>query len=527
MIVYVETGDKMGSNKFKSKKEYSNEIRNCIIRKNYCGALEKINEYINIFDSDCYIQLEMARYYREIGDIESSEKLFLEIIEEKSKNMAHAMYDLGKLYEKQCRFDEAIQIYKKIEQTNYNKMGNVYFSLGNIYYLQKQFDDAEICFNKSMKYEIKKEESILKLVKIKIMYGEYNEAERLLNNISLNDKSSITCKILLYKAEMLLKQERKQEYIETINKILDKYDSNYVPALLEKIQICIDNKNLYEAKKIYEKIKNKLEKSPRSLHILSNYHYETNDYLNAKKVCMKLIKLNSNYEGFVLLRLGMIELREKNYIKAKEYFKQNIEKHGNYYIESIIHYACIEIVNGNYLEALNILELIGTEKIKNSIWMELERIKLTLDVKLNRQTVFKNYTGYAFNQIINYNNDNALEHIKRHTVKGSSKYKSIFNDNINIEQLFNSIQNELTEDNLYDVGIVMKYKIFYKNIGYIDETPLDYLIVVTNLGTKDIITMYPSDEFGFEENRVQEEPVKQKEIKRISQIEKFNKKYNL
>ena len=71
-------------------------------------------------------------------------------------------------------------------------------------------------------------------------------------------------------------------------------------------------------------------------------------------------------------------------------------------------------------------------------------------------------------------------------------------------------------------GLSDRYLVHYDNIGYDESGILNSLEVVTNQGTTDIITIYPLSGADIYE---EEEIRKPKELKRESQIDKFNRRY--
>ena len=67
-----------------------------------------------------------------------------------------------------------------------------------------------------------------------------------------------------------------------------------------------------------------------------------------------------------------------------------------------------------------------------------------------------------------------------------------------------------------------KYTIHYDSVGYDDNGILNTIQVITNPGASDIITLYPLSGADVYED---EEVRKPKEIKRMSQVDKFYKRY--
>ena len=71
-------------------------------------------------------------------------------------------------------------------------------------------------------------------------------------------------------------------------------------------------------------------------------------------------------------------------------------------------------------------------------------------------------------------------------------------------------------------GLSDRYLVHYDSIGYDESGILNSLEVVTNQCTTDIITIYPLSGADIYE---EEEIRKPKELKRESQIDKFNRRY--
>ena len=90
-----------------------------------------------------------------------------------------------------------------------------------------------------------------------------------------------------------------------------------------------------------------------------------------------------------------------------------------------------------------------------------------------------------------------------------------------IELLMTEVEKKLTPDKLQKIELVDIYYLDYENIGYaMTGEQANKLKVVVIPNTKQIINMYPIYD---DKNKIEEKP----KVKRLSQIEKFNKKYNL
>ena len=152
----------------------------------------------------------------------------------------------------------------------------------------------------------------------------------------------------------------------------------------------------------------------------------------------------------------------------------------------------------------------------------MKKLKLSLLVNADIQSVLPQGKTYSEKQILNYNKDIAIEHIKEH--KKIKKNITYFSENIDIEKLYDEVKPLLKKENIIDLDIFNKYKIQYKEIGIFNNKTVDEMIVVTKANSKDIITMYPINNSQEEIDTFESTP--KTKIKRISQIEKFNMKYN-
>lgn len=133
-------------------------------------------------------------------------------------------------------------------------------------------------------------------------------------------------------------------------------------------------------------------------------------------------------------------------------------------------------------------------------------------------------------KVLYYDRDLALNHVKKHLVEIDYTYKqhSLFND-IDIEKLF-----KLTEENLKSAKKIQRFSfhdLYMFDFYRIGQDCSDKLQVVTNKGTNEIISMYPTTSNikcfvngNLYEQYFGSEPTK---TKVLSRIDKFNKRYNL
>jgi len=155
--------------------------------------------------------------------------------------------------------------------------------------------------------------------------------------------------------------------------------------------------------------------------------------------------------------------------------------------------------------------------------------KLFLESRLGYITE-NNETGYLAQQIVSYDEQRAIEHIERHKNPDNVEMlEDIIEKQIKIICLFYKIKQIIKDSKISSLETIScKYFFKYPNISkieYQNDYLYKYLCVVAFRDTKEIITIYPycTKEKILDVNELEEEKVL---TKRLSQIDKFNKRYN-
>ena len=101
---------------------------------------------------------------------------------------------------------------------------------------------------------------------------------------------------------------------------------------------------------------------------------------------------------------------------------------------------------------------------------------------------------YFYSQMIDYNEEKAIEHIKLHLDENDEKQNhSIYTEDVNIEKLYEKAKIKITNINPSRVAILDKYIVECDNIiGKTNGEEVDCLQVITLPNTNNIITMYPT-----------------------------------
>lgn len=279
--------------------------------------------------------------------------------------------------------------------------------------------------------------------------------------------------------------------------------------------LCVENRYYHD--KYFQKIitlykENQFEKAI----------YEFNKYIKTypSDLCAYV------YYADAYIKLG-------NFEKAEEILKNAVISKGTS-LESKEELTMIKVkllcCQEKYQECLELL-CANIDVFKKHNW-GYEYIVIYLKKKLNKldSSDYNNFLEkYLCSQIISYNEEKAIEHIKKHIINSDNfdNSKVLFVDDFPIEEIYFKLRKMLPlECKIYNDIICNVYFFKYESNGHVNSKLVDYFAVVTIKDTNNIITMYPY------ENREKREcinltpPIEDiPKVKKISQIDKFNQRY--
>lgn len=227
----------------------------------------------------------------------------------------------------------------------------------------------------------------------------------------------------------------------------------------------------------------------------------------------KMLRRNNQVDEAIKVITDLIDNTKENAVEAysnaakRELFK--IYFINNYYNEA---YELFKDIEWNPDDPL-VIQLPNVEKIL--------KIKLGIyeDEIDNEQKIVSKHLYYDENE--------SLEHIKEHMKEIVGEKHSVFND-IDINKIFTNVKEILPESKQIQMFSLNDIYFFY--FGGIGRNRCNLLKVITVKGTTNIVSMYPTNEETREYvndnlylDYVSEEDLK---VKKLSQIEKFNKRYS-
>lgn len=234
-----------------------------------------------------------------------------------------------------------------------------------------------------------------------------------------------------------------------------------------------------------------------------------------------------------LITLGELELAEKvlEYV-GKEYKKDNSfnkkEK-----IEYNMFFSKIKLLSyqGKYEElyrlCVNNITRVA-DKSLNSVWFYSKK----RTGRLNNEK--RDVNSYLFSQIVRYEENDFYKHIEKHLSSYNENLEKpnsmIFEEKFPLKEVVEEIKKYIPSDKKLLLGFYDDIYYFkYDECGRVNNKLVNYFKVVCLHNSQDFITMYPvngNDNLPhIDLNYIKkEEPPK---VKRLSEIDKFNQRYNI
>lgn len=194
--------------------------------------------------------------------------------------------------------------------------------------------------------------------------------------------------------------------------------------------------------------------------------------------------------------LGIVYNSKMDYQKSKELFFDSYKKG---MIKSLIQYIVILIKEGNYEEAYKYFCLIPEEYVRdNEVEIAILRRYIYKEKYPEINLILKKeFLPYFSSQIVVYN-ESVLEIIV--------KRRKNFKEEVNFKNLIAYAKEKIENIKPTYFDIFDRYIIEDPGVGKVNGKKTDYLVISTNLNTKDIVNIYP---YKYR-NRIQSETLSYK-----------------
>jgi len=509
--------DKKKENRKRNRKRKNNRYDNDILRiiielineKNFYKALSYIEDYLDINPNDLYGSYIKALILFNLDDVESSKEIIhmLEVNCDFSTTFfGDASYILmGDILKKENKCDEMLKYYKKAYKIS--PKDKLSFSVKRILDYYIEINDKENALKFCEEIPNMNNLNILKAY----TYFSFNEQEKYVYylNIFQEDKCEREALLNYYyclRAHYLRIHNHPFNALEVLDNYNEKYNRSKMFYLEEKILALLSIKNYDEAYKYILKLPEFKRHS-----YLFEYYMKKFDFQKAYQEATKIENDNNRllklYEYYYFI--GNIKKAEEITCKllSSECDSKNLVK----FLNCSIRKDLPEVYKTKYTMLEEYLN-------KDDMPVRL------LECFVKKDNIEGKKPTYSENQIINYNKKKAIHHIKSHHGEKSA-HISYFNNDTDIEKIFNKILIYIKDkkpyySGVYDVYIVHIDKVKMSSIYY---ERLNDLVIITLPNTKNILTMYPVDMVDEDLNEIEKE--ENKKTYKLSQIEKFNKRY--
>lgn len=261
------------------------------------------------------------------------------------------------------------------------------------------------------------------------------------------------------------------------NKVHNSKKIKYFKSILT----LIENGNIKFAKTELQKFLNKYPDDESAISIYIKLLFKDGEFDKATELSKNYLK-NREVAYYYALMLKYCNKTEE----AKNLF---IYSYNCGKTRAIIQYIIILIKENNYEEAYNCFLKIPEKYIEeNKIEINILRRYIYKKIFPELNDIIKNDNlNYFSAQILNYDD----EILENKIIRSQNVGKSRFNCEIGLENIISYVQEKIEKEEPIYYDLFDRYIFEYPNVGTINRKNTDYIMVVTNLNTKEIVNIYP------------------------------------
>lgn len=185
---------------------------------------------------------------------------------------------------------------------------------------------------------------------------------------------------------------------------------------------------------------------------------------------------------------------------------ETLQLNRKFYIQSTIGLVCLNILEENYKDAYKFLKTINSERLTPKLLQHYQILEMYLLRNLGKlkktDDNFDPIRDYMIYRLFDDSEELLLRHISKHMNQSEKATNGCFFKYTDLRKLLYDARNKIENmnSNHFEVSDMYRFKLDTP-IGFKGEEVTSDLCVVTMIGTKDILTMYPvllSDEFDKE-----------------------------
>lgn len=233
--------------------------------------------------------------------------------------------------------------------------------------------------------------------------------------------------------------------------------------------------------------------------------------------------INNNYS--LLMTYGLLENSENNYDKSIEYFSEcmndcSIQKQAllslgktyvqlgefdiarkifetvrldeHLFLQAMFELIYLNILKGDFYKAKELLDELYLYPLNSSFRKYYRKASLLIRYYLGELKNDANFSSYLQERLVNPDEEIIIEHLKKHCNQEDRYTYGCFFPDIDLEQLLDIAKNKIKNlnANYYSSSCYYRFSLD-REIGFKGDKVTNDICVVTILGTKEILSIYP------------------------------------
>ena len=500
-----------------------NSIKELMAKNSYSKANSELVRYMERYPFDMFGVFLYGKLQLKYNELKTAKEAFQKVASSESNNKYSAMAELGNIAVLENDFDTARKYYKKAITESPNFETFTILAWSRLERRTKNLDRALEVLNIK---PIDNERIVLERVKCLYLQDKLEQARNLLNTISTNTRDNFFNRSVYLEYARLEKIEGTyEEAMKYVHKAKQgEKDFVYVQALYEETKLNIKYGYFDKALESLQEMMTMHHPYEDEVYLMRGIIYQGKKQIQKATADYQIAVSSTdlNTKGTASFHLGTILFAKGEFAEAEKLFIDSLEVHGEFFVSGYFKLIALYIKQERYDEAqilLNeLVEQFPETKEDISYVLATRVLQSKRGEKIDTEPI-----AYVEKQITNYNKESAFIHIRsRH--KDAYDGKTRFNSDINIGELYDFAISQMTEENMLYEDVMDVYSIHYPYVGETDDgQPINHLRIVAVPNTKNIITMYPSEDYFLprksDYKKMEETP------KTMSRVDKFNKRF--
>ena len=514
-----------------------------LMKKSPSRAKAELMRHLEKYPEDMYGWHFYGKLAADISDFEEAEYAFTKVAESKSWNKYAGVVGLGDVARKRGERELAKKYYRQAINENPNEKSHTFCALARMECLDENYEEAIKVLEMA---NIQDNEIMISKMQTYVLKGDKEAALAIAESIiPTKDEERMT--IAFEKAKLALLEDKKEEakQLLALAKSYQVKGKGYYGILNTEALLALEENNLDLAERnCQECLADKVTVNGDIYITLGRVKQLKGEYkesIENFELATKQINVSRITKQAGLLYGALIEMALGNEEKATQMFEESLTITKEPYTPIIENLCGIYCKNGQYDKMREVVSKCRPIAKHVSLVSSLNFVEIVLKVKLGEELPPITKCNYRERQVINYNKEAAIEHIKTQHLEGSTPKntpndfpeaedisRGTFASSINIEELYDEVLPQLTEETKVRTGLVDRYVIDYPNAGYTGNGEIvNFVRVVTLPNTYDIISMFPATEaFTIRKCDVRDYLEKEEQKKKTnSRVAKFNNRF--